>query len=404
MDYSELSYYLTKKLNKDDKKNNGIYFTHPETIDKNLILLENYINYDNKKINILEPSCGSCEYIEKINKKYNNVKITGIEYNKIIFDSIKNINNDNVKIYRYDYLKYKSTVKYDLIIGNPPYYVMKKKDVEESYFNYFEGRPNIFILFIIKSLHLLNDKGILSFILPKNFLNCTYYDKTRIHIYNNFEILKIIDCDNNFIETKQETIIIILRKTDKKYENDIFCLNRIKKYLILGNPENILKIKQLYENYTTLEKMGFKVSVGSIVWNQYKNILTNDNNKTVLIYSSDIKNNRLELKKYKNEYKKNYIDKKGKKDLLLIINRGYGKGKYNFEYCLIDEDFEYLIENHLICITYNQEIDREELKKKYYKIINSFNNKKTKNFIELYFGNNSINTKELCEILPIYDI
>ena len=27
-------------------------------------------------------------------------------------------------------------------------------------------------------------------------------------------------------------------------------------------------------------------------------------------------------------------------------------GSYVFEYCLINEDFQYLIENHLICIRY----------------------------------------------------
>ena len=40
----------------------------------------------------------------------------------------------------------------------------------------------------------------------------------------------------------------------------------------------------------------------------------------------------------------------------------------------------------------------------YEKIIMSFEKKQTKEFIKLYFGNNAINTTELCEILPIYDI
>ena len=36
--------------------------------------------------------------------------------------------------------------------------------------------------------------------------------------------------------------------------------------------------------------MGFKVSVGNVVWNQHKKILTDDSSKTRLIYSSDIVN------------------------------------------------------------------------------------------------------------------
>ena len=121
--------------------------------------------------------------------------ITGVEYNKTIYENIKNKydNSDNIKIVEADFLKTAYSEKFDLIIGNPPYYVIKKADVDKQYYNYFEGRPNIFILFIIKSLSLLTDDGILCFILPKSFLNCLYYNKTRKHIYDNYLILSIIE-------------------------------------------------------------------------------------------------------------------------------------------------------------------------------------------------------------------
>jgi type I restriction-modification system DNA methylase subunit len=397
--YSNLSLQLTKEIDTNEKKNNGIYFTPPETIHKNLEILEPYM----KKIkHVLEPSCGSCEYIQMLDKKYK-LSITGIEVNEIIFNSIKSIENDNIKLYNNNYLTYESPIKYDLIIGNPPYYVVKKEEVHESYYNYFDGRPNIFILFIVKSLQLLNINGILSFILPKNFLNCLYYDKTRKYIKDNFKILHILECNDKFIDTKQETIIMIIQKTDKNINNNVYCLQN-EKFTIFGFPEHIIKLKSLYNDSSTLQKMGFNVNVGNIVWNQHKNELTNDNTKTLLIYSSDIKNNQLNIQKYSNENKKNYINKKGEKGPLLVINRGYGVGKYNFTNCLIDIDTEYLIENHLICIRYNQTIDKEELIKLYNKIIKSFNDNRTQEFIELYFGNNAINTTELCEIFPIYDI
>ena len=63
---------------------------------------------------------------------------------------------------------------------------------------------------------------------------------------------------------------------------------------------------------------------------------------------------------------------------------------------------EYLVENHLICIKSKEKRSNEELRECYTKIINSFENEKTKKFIGLYFGNNAINTAELNEILPIY--
>ena len=281
---------------------------------------------------------------------------------------------------------------------------MKKNDVDESYYDYFEGRPNIFILFIIKSLHSLKPDGILSFILPKNFLNCLYYDKTRKYINDNFQILHIVDCNDDYIETQQETIIIIIKNTNtQKHQNNEYCLI-IENFTIFGISENIIKLKSLYINHSTLKELGFIVTVGNIVWNQCKNELTDDKTKTLLIYSSYIKNKLLKIQNYSNEEKKNYINKPGERGPLLVINRGYGVGKYSFEYCLINNDFDYLIENHLICIRYTKPISKEELIILYKKIIISFDSEKTNEFIKLYFGNNAMNTTELCEILPIYDI
>ena len=255
----------------------------------------------------------------------------------------------------------------------------------------------------MKSLQMLEKNGILSFVLPKNFLNCLYYDKTRKHIHDNYRILTIFECNDKYIETQQETIVIIIQnKKPLKKNKYIYNLNS---YTIFGTPNNIKQLKNLYNDSTTLKSLGFKVSVGNIVWNQRKKELTDDTDKTLLIYSSDItKDNTLSIKTYSNPKKKNYIDKEGLTEPLLVLNRGYGVGKYNFNYCLINEtdNITYLIENHLICISYTKEMDKPELIKLYKKIINSFNNKRTKKFIDLYFGNNAINTTELSEVLPIY--
>ena len=400
--FSELSYSLTKKINNGDKKKNGIYFTPPKTIQKNIEFLKPYMK--NIK-NVLEPSCGSCEYILYLNKKYKKLNITGIEYNKTIYDSVKNIERKNIKIYNEDYLLFNTkNFRPDLIIGNPPYYVMKINQIDKSYTDYFSGRPNIFILFIIKSLNILDDDGILSFVLPKSFLNCLYYDKTRKYIVSNFNILTIFECFDEYIDTKQETIIIIIQKSKIKKNNNNKYILKNNSYCILGTPENIIKLNNLYKKSNRLSTLNFEVKVGNIVWNQCKKILTNDKSKTLLIYSSDIKNNKLNIQNYSNKEKKNYINKKGLKEPILVINRGYGVGNYNFNYCLINGNKEYLIENHLICIKLKEKKDNKTTIKLYNKIIDSFKNNKTKEFIELYFGNNAINTTELSEILPIYNI
>ena len=405
MEYSTLSKDLTRNLSTTIKKENGIYFTPPSCVNSNIDLLKPYMN---EIKTILEPSCGSGEFITSLKSSFpETVSITGIEYNETIYNSILPLNAVNVSILKQDYLKFvPSETKYDLIIGNPPFYVMKKESVDKTYYPYFDGRPNIFILFIIKSLELLNDNGILSFILPKNFLNCLYYDKTRNYIAKNFQILNIVERNDKFIDTQQETIILIVRKPLIKSEiNNTKYILSIHSYTIFVLENNMSNIVKLYENSKTLYNIGFTVSVGNVVWNQCKDILTDDATKTRLIYCSDIVDNKLSIKKYKNGDKKNYIDKPGTNRPMIVINRGYGVGEYKFNYCLINECGSYLVENHLICIEYNNEsknIEKTELIKMYEKVIKSLKDERTQEFIKLYFGNNAINTTELNYILPIY--
>ena len=171
---------------------------------------------------------------------------------------------------------------------------------------------------------------------------------------------------------------------------------------IFNSTENLNKIDELQMNSTTLEEMGFEVFVGKCVWNQVKELLTDDDTKTLLVYSGDIKENELNIINYSNPEKKNYIDRDGEKGPLLVVNRGYGKGEYVFNYCLINIEGEYLIENHLICIKSKKKVNKNNLLDLYDKIIKSFNNPKTKDFISLYFTNDAINTTELQHVLPIY--
>ena len=212
---------------------------------------------------------------------------------------------------------------------------------------------------------------------------------------------------------------------------DIIQLPESNIYCIFTTCINNIKIKELYKNSKSLAMLGFKVSVGAVVWNQCKTILTDDINATRLIYSSDIINNNLSIKKYSNTSKKNYINKPGLTKPIIVINRGYGVGQYKLDFCLININAnenlnlsqnpqntlkQYLIENHLICIEYtgtelslNTQATTQthnnynnNLLQIYNKIILSLQDARTLSFINLYFGNNAINTMELLHILPIY--
>lgn len=395
--YSELSKEITKSLDKETKKKNGIFIT-PQSIIQTMF--KNIHKYMKNIHTILEPSCATCEMIHYVDKNYTNKNVVGIELNTTIFLEISKMEfNNNVQLFNIDYLNYETDNGYDLIVGNPPYFVMPKNMVKDEYCKYFDGRPNIFMIFIIHSLSKLNPNGLLCFILPKNFLNCLYYDKLRSHIYQNYTILNIIDTTNDkFLETQQDTMIFIIQNK-KPRSNKKWVIER-QGYTIFN--DNMKLLQPYFNKSTSLDAMGFNVKVGNVVWNQVKDKLTNDESKTLLIYSGNIKDGKLVVKGFHNEEKKQYIDVDGKLGSVLVVNRGYGNGDYKFNYAVINPGQPYLCENHIIYIVPKQDMTPEKLLSQYEKITNSFENEKTKEFIKLYFANNGINTTELQHILPIY--
>jgi adenine-specific DNA-methyltransferase len=387
--FTELSINLTKKLSKDTKKENGIYFT-PKALVKYITDFVFKVKPD--ITTVLEPSCGSGQFLHAFSN--DQITITALENNKTIYDELTKTDFDiNGEFIFNDFLKHEFTGTFDLVVGNPPYFVIAKKNVDQRFLPFFEGRPNIYILFIIKSFQLLNEHGILAFVLPTNFLNCVYYNELRKYLAQ-FTILDIYVSKERFLETYQETCVFIVQKTKSNKEHFLLHFGDI---LIFKPMEQITLINELTPGSTTLANLGCSMNIGTVVWNQCKDDLTDDPTKTLLIYSSDIKNNVLDTQKYK--CKKNYINKKGSTDTVLLVNRGYGTGKYTLNYALINGCREYLVENHCIVITHPRQNQRIEL---FTKIIQSFENPKTQKFIDLVFSNNAINIHEFLHILPIF--
>jgi len=444
--FSPLSRRITESLSKDEKKNGGIFFTPPSCIQRIMTLLRGVslsTHTPQSFTSILEPSCGSGEFISALMREYPSANITGIELHPVIYEGVSKHfaalgggSGRKVQIQHGDFLKYRSpatgTAPPDLIIGNPPYFVMKKEDVAAEYYPFFDGRPNIFILFIIKSAQLLSAGGVLCFVLPSNFMNSQYYDKARKYIVRHFEILHMVRCDDDdddgYLDTQQGTFILILRKSGGAGAGSLACASGAGVFeksgvesLACGASgagvfeksgatiftDNLPRLTSLYAGSTSLHDLGFNVSIGTVVWNQCKSILTNDATKPRLVYNSNVETGRFEHKTYKNGEKKAFIDKPGIHTPMIVVNRGYGVGKYKFYYCLLTPDTMsssssagYLIENHLICITHNDSVPSSLAA--FHRVMKSFKDPRTQEFISCYCGNSAISSTELHLMLPIY--
>lgn len=106
---------------------------------------------------------------------------------------------------------------FDIIIGNPPYSNIKSEDVLKnlSYFkNLSNGVVNSATLFLKKSLDLLKKNGSLGFIIPKSFTYVKSWRPIRKIIYENSQLLKLIDVSKAFKDVLLEQVIIIIEKKE----------------------------------------------------------------------------------------------------------------------------------------------------------------------------------------------
>lgn len=387
-EFRDVSKEFHKKLSKEQRQEEGIFFTPKKVRD---LLFEKLDELGVKPKQILEPSFGSGEFLHDARKRYSEAKLIGVEKNEHLF---KAVNISNSELSCSDFLEWNGTA--DVIIGNPPYFVIEndKKEIKNKYSGAVTGRPNIYVVFLYKCLveHLEKD-GYLAFIIPTSLYNCSYYQPMRDYISKNTTILHVETLDKpGFYETGQETMLLILQNK-KINDNYIFKAKN-------GNVYITPYYKELYEiteNTKTLEELGLGAKTGNVVWNQVKDNLADDG--TLLIYSSNINKNKLEIDNLCGTKRKQYVKGITKPTLdgpVILVERGYGNS-FNFNSVLVNLKGFYA-ENH-INVIYPK---TKESEKNLELVLKSFQNEKSKQFVKWCIGNGSVSATDMETLLPIF--
>lgn len=211
------------------KKRNGIYYTPPELSS----LITNYLKASDparKFYNVLEPSCGDCRFVKTIKTGLKvDGKIIGIEkdkkvYRKILLDS--ELVDKKIKIYNRDFLDFaiSNRLRFDLILGNPPYVeyknigidVQKKILKNKDHFYRYGNVRNLWQIFFNECLDMLDEKGVMSLILPTEILQVSYASQLRSLVLKKFKYIEIITIGNGvFPELQQRVIVFIGHKEHK---------------------------------------------------------------------------------------------------------------------------------------------------------------------------------------------
>ena len=300
-------------LSKNNKKEIGIYYTNDVNIIKDMIS-----RIDVLCGKILEPSCGSGlfliyiieEIIYRLKEKYysdeqilnyiydniyaNDIDETALKLAKNniyillnpLIENIKKNNKDFVfrelLFFNYDFTnKDIFDIKFDLIIGNPPFVTMYGKrsqgmsEIKRKYFNTFEfvknkkgnNKFNVNMFFIENGLKLLSENGILSFILDISFLEDAYID-LRNYILKRYYILSYIYNINGFENVNSGQIILNISNKRNKIIEAYDYINKnkvnIPSDMWLNNEKYKFLIPLDYNEKVILDKLEKNISLSDV--------------------------------------------------------------------------------------------------------------------------------------------
>ena len=376
-----------------DRKNLGQYFT-PQGVVSEVFKYIPLIN--SKDLNILEPSYGTGEFLNQIEKIYSKANIDALELDQKLFNLTKNkfpkVNKICADALTYDYQK-----QYDLIVGNPPYFEFKLTPQQKNEYNdVVGGRVNIFNLFVKKSIDLLKPNGYLAFVIPPSMNNGAYFQKLRAYTISHCDIIHLSVLPSDLFHGAQQTVMILVLQKTVNTGKYVFAH---EDKTIFSTNEHILNDCFKKKDTYSIKDLGYKVFTGPTVWNQHKELLSDDPNDTLLIWSHNIQDNKLVLNN--KPKKKQYI--KSTKSLVgpaIVVNRITGTvGSAALRIALIPAGKEFQAENHVNVIMADE--NNVQLK-----TINELFNKlktmkKLPEIIQAITGNTQLSKTELEQLIPI---
>ena len=180
---------------------------------------------------------------------------------------------------------------FDVIIGNPPYISWNDIGGSRKYFeksqyeslqykcrpNHPDSQPNIYLFFMIKSLNLLKDKGIISLILPQEWLFHTYAQDFRNYIINNSGDIYVFKFDSKYRVFNEDEVVgtnsllFFLRKNSSSMYYE-FLLSELEDHIV----QQVLDKFDIYNlfnqeigNYNISKNRIHKANLLNIRWESY---------------------------------------------------------------------------------------------------------------------------------------
>ena len=335
---------------KKERKKYGQFFTSMETARFMAGLYD--ISESMETVKVLDPGAGSgilaCAFVERLETLnfVNNIELTCYENDSNVLPLLQdnlafckghssknitiNILTDNYILSQYLDFNYMiggnmNPVKYDFIIGNPPYMKIPKDAPEATAMPAVcYGAPNMYFIFAAMSLFNLKEEGEMVYIIPRSWTSGAYFKRFREYFLTEGKIEHIhLFVSRNKVFDKedvlQETIIVKVKKTyaipkevtitSSKSNCDFADLTSMTVpyslvvsgadyYVYLVTDEKEVEVlERLHKFDKTLPDIGVKMKTGLTVDFRNRDILRDEEEEGAipLFYSQHIKQGKVQF-------------------------------------------------------------------------------------------------------------
>lgn len=177
------------------------------------------------QIRILEPGCGDGIFLEIASKTERNETflVDAVEINQEAIAQAREVitqknGHFQVNFINDDFLNTELPLKYDLIIGNPPYVgrnLLSEEQRELCQQIHIKGGldgkniRNIWSAFVVKATLSLNSTGMLALVLPGNLLQVSYAEKIQSFLEEHFKAIEILTFRELVFPALGQDVVII---------------------------------------------------------------------------------------------------------------------------------------------------------------------------------------------------
>lgn len=181
---------------------------------------------------MLDPAAGNSVFLRAARERYPGLVLTGYEIDPGILDFFGN--PAGAELVNADYLKSGWEDTWDAVVCNPPYHRFQDvpgrdavlADIRAHTGVRLSGYTNLYLLFLVKSIAQMSERGRLAYLVPSEFLNARYGTPVKRLLLERRLLRAVIDLPNDagLFDNAVTTCCILLLDREEKVAVDFVSL------------------------------------------------------------------------------------------------------------------------------------------------------------------------------------